>query len=119
MHAACAALAALNASWRVEIGRPTGPGWIAGDALCDASRGPFNDLLLRIGDRDRTGDRRTIAASFAVRFGWASGLAIAPYLRHRCVPDVSLANVSFKFSPSTFFVVPAIHEPRAEEARGG
>jgi len=43
-------------------------------------------------------DRRTIAASFAMRFGWASGMAIAPYLRAGCVPDVSLDNASFKFS---------------------
>jgi hypothetical protein len=112
MDAVFAALAAMNASWRVEIGRPAGPGWIAGDDLRDAGGGPFNDLLRGIGDRDRTGDRRTIAASFAVRFGWASALAIAPWLRHRCVPDVSLGNVSFKFSPSTFFERPAIHEAR-------
>jgi hypothetical protein len=118
MEAVFAALAALNASWRVEIGRPAGPGWIAGDDLRDANSGPFNELLRRIGDRDRTGDRRTIAASFAVRFGWASALAIAPYLRHRCVPDVSLGNVSFKFSPSTFFERPAIHEARGAVVDG-
>lgn len=118
MDAVFAALAALNASWRVEIGRPAGPGWIAGDDLRDADSGPLNELLRRIGDRDRTGDRRTIAASFAVRFGWASGLAIAPYLRHRCVPDVSLGNVSFRFSPSTFFDRPAIHAARGVVVEG-
>jgi len=53
-------------------------------------------------------DRRTIAASFALRYGWASAMAIAPYLRFYCVLDVSLENVSFKFRESTFLERAAI-----------
>jgi hypothetical protein len=53
-----------------------------------------------------------VAASFAMRFGWASGMAIAPYLRARCVPDVALDNTSFKFRSSSFFERAALHEPR-------
>jgi hypothetical protein len=105
-------LRALNASWHVEIATPPGPGWIAGVDLHAADRGPFNDLLIRIGERTDTADRRTIAASFALRFGWASAMAIAPYLRSQCVPDIALENVSFKFRESTFFERTAIHEPR-------
>jgi hypothetical protein len=67
---------------------------------------------VRIGERAKTKDRRTIAASFALRFGWASAMAIAPYLRHHCVPDIALENVSFKFKPSTFFERTAIHDAR-------
>ena len=59
--------------------------------------GPFNDLLQRIGKSAGTGDRRTIAASFALRYGWASAMAIAPYLKSSCVPDVSLENISLQF----------------------
>ena len=44
---AFAALRTLNASWHVEIGRPEGSGWI------------------HIGQRAKTRDRKTIAASFA------------------------------------------------------
>jgi hypothetical protein len=106
------ALQALDASWHVEIGRPEGAGWITGADLRDAQAGPFHELLLRIGERTRTRDRRTIAASFALRYGWASAMAIAPYLRHHCVPDIALENVSFKFKPSTFFERTAMHEPR-------
>jgi hypothetical protein len=106
------ALGALDASWRVEIGRPSGPGWMAGDDFRTAAAGPFNQLLTRIGERAGTADKRTIAASFALRFGWASAIAIAPYLRFRCVPDISLDNVSFKFRESTFFERTAIHAPR-------
>jgi len=102
----------------VEIGRPAGPGWIAGADLRVAGAGPFHDLLLRIGECARTADRRTIAASFAMRFGWASGMAIAPYLRARCVPDVSLDNTSFKFTASTFFEHASIHEPRGVVVAG-
>ena len=117
------ALRALNASWHVEIGRPDGVGWIAGADLRDARSGPFHELLLRIGERAQTTDRRTIAASFALRYGWASAMAIAPYLRYHCVPDISLDNVSFKFKPSTFFERTAMHEARgtvvAGDARAG
>jgi hypothetical protein len=105
-------LRALNASWHVEVTTPSGPGWIAGTDLRDAERGPFNELLTRIGERVETADRRTIAASFALRIGWASAMAIAPYLRGRCVPDIDLENVSFKFRESTFFERTAIYEPR-------
>lgn len=112
MEGVFAELAAANPGWSVEIGQPQGPGWIAGDELRDATGGPFNALLLRIGERTTTTDRRTIAASFAVRFGWASAVAIAPYLRQRCVPDIALGNISFKFRPSTFFERSAIHRPR-------
>ena len=106
------ALRALNASGSVDVGRPSGSGWITGTELRVASTGPFNELLWRIGERARTADRRTIAASFALRYGWASAMAIAPYLKHTCVPDISLENVSLKFRESTFFERTAIHEAR-------
>ena len=106
------ALRSRNASWSVDVGRPSGPGWIAGADLQRASTGPLHELLLRIGERAQTADRRTIAASFALRFGWASAMAIAPYLTHGCVPDISLDNISLKFRESTFFERTAIHEPR-------
>ncbi len=105
------ALRALSASWHVEIDTPTGSGWIAGADLRTATAGPFNELLERIGERAKTTDRRTIAASFALRYGWASSMAIAPYLRFHCVPDISLDNVSLKFRESTFFERTAVHQP--------
>lgn len=118
-----AALQSLDASWHVEIGRPDGVGWIAGSDLRNTNSGPFHELLLRIGERSKTVNRLTIAALFALRFGWASAMAIAPYLRHRCVPDISLENVSFRFKPSTFFERTAMHEARgtvtASDARAG
>lgn len=115
---AFAALRSLNASWNVAVGTPQGPGWIQGAELRNAAHGPFNDLLLRIGDRVKTADRRTVAASFALRFGWASAMAIAPYLRHDCVPDVGLDNVAFKFKESTFLERTAIDQPRGTVVAG-
>ena len=111
-------LRALNASWGVEIDRPSGAGWIAGTDFRVASAGPFNELLERIGERAKTRDRKTIAASFSLRFGYASAMAIAPYLRFRCVPDVSLDNVSFKFRETTMFERTAIYEPRGVVVAG-
>jgi FhuF 2Fe-2S C-terminal domain len=96
----------------VDVGRPTGPGWVSGLDLSVATTGPFHDLLRRIGELACTSDRRTIAASFALRFGWSSAMAIAPYVRHRYVPDIALANVSFRFSDSTAFERAAMYEPR-------
>jgi hypothetical protein len=107
-----AALRAFNASWSVYVGRPSGRGWIAGAELRVASTGPFNDLLLRIGERAGTADRRTIAASFALRYGWSSAMAIAPFLKYGCVPDVSLENISLEFHETGFFERTAIHEAR-------
>jgi hypothetical protein len=113
-----AGLRALDASWQVELGRPAGPGWIAGTELRDATAGPFHALLVRIGERAKTADRRTIAASFALRYGWASAMAIAPYLKTGCVPDIGLDNVSFKFRESTFLERTAIHEARGTVVAG-
>ena len=60
----------------------------------------------------RTADRKTIAASFALRFAGASSAAIAPYLIHHCVPDFTLGNISLKFRDDTLFECSAIHSPR-------
>lgn len=112
------ALRALNASWAVEVGEPVTAGWLSGTDLRNARTGPFNLLLTAIGARAKTSDKRTIAASFALRYGWASAMAIAPYLRFRCVPDISLDNISLKFKESTFFERTAIHEPRGTMVSG-
>jgi hypothetical protein len=105
-------LRTLQPAWYVEIGRPHGTGWITGTDLRMASAGPFNDLLSHIGDRLHTADRRTIAAAFALRYGWSAGMAIAPYLLGDCVPTITLDNVSFKFGANTLFERVALHHPR-------
>lgn len=105
------ALQTLNPKWYVEMGRPHGPGWIAGTDLLTASEGPFKALLARIGERLQTSDRRTIAASFALRYGWSSAVAIAPYLLHHCVPKITLDNISLKFHATTAFERAALHQP--------
>ena len=93
-------------------------GWIHGTDLRDAGIGPFHALLLRIGEVARTSDRRTIAASFALRFGWSSAIAIAPYLQSRWVPDIALDNVSFAFSRSTAFERAALRAVRGVVVAG-
>jgi hypothetical protein len=102
-------LQALQPRWYVEIGMPQGPGWITGTDLRIANAGPLNALLLRIGDRLHTADRRTIAAAFALRYGWSAGMAIAPYILRHCVPSITLDNVSFKFHENTLFERVALH----------
>lgn len=103
-------LRALNPAWGVELGRPTGAGWIAGDDFREATTGPFNALLARIGARSQTDDRRTIAGSFALHFGWTSAVAIAPYLRFRCVPNVALGNIAIRFTHAAYVDGTAVYE---------
>lgn len=105
-------LRALHAGWGVELGRPTGTGWIAGDQFRDATSGPFRALLERIGTRSQTDDRRTIAGSFALHLGWTSAMAIAPFLRFRCVPDCSLGNIAIRFNQSAYVDGTAVYEAR-------
>jgi hypothetical protein len=107
---AYAQLRTVNANWYVEYGKPEGDGWTAGSAFRDtASGGPFGELLARIGERLKSTDRKVVAASFALRFGWAAAPAIAPWLLHGCVPNVELENTSLKFSSGTFFERLALH----------
>ena len=101
----------IHPHWRVEIGEPHGRGWIRGADLRTAEHGPFHALLTHTGEHFQTADRRTIAASFALCYGWSAGVAIAPYLFHQCVPNVSLDNVSFQFYENTFFQGAALHRP--------
>jgi len=104
-------LQGMHPNWQVDIGRPCGVGWIAGTDLRTAVQGPFNALLAHTGKRLHTSDRRTIAACFVMCYSWSSGIAIAPYLLRRCVPKISLDNVSFKFHDDTFFQKAAVHQP--------
>lgn len=104
-------LRAFRSKWHVEIGNPRGTGWIAGTDFLTATTGRFHELLSRIGEKARTADRKTIAAAFALRYGWSSGVAIAPYLTHHCVPNIALDNLSLKFTDRTFFERVALHRP--------
>lgn len=104
-------LQAMRPNWAVKMGCPSGRGWIAGTDLKTATEGPFHTLLSHTGERLHTTDRRTIAASFVLRYGWSSGIAMAPYILHHCVPRISLDNVSFKFHENTLFECAALHAP--------
>jgi FhuF-like iron-sulfur protein len=107
-----AELQAIDPKWRVDIGEPGAhSGWIRGTDFLKATAGPFHSLLERIGARLHTGDRRTVAASFALRFGWIASVAIGPFLTHRCVPHVGLSNISLKFREDTLFERTALHKP--------
>jgi hypothetical protein len=111
------ALQAMHPHWYVKIGKPNGMGWIAGTDLRIATQGPFHALLSAIGEGLHTSDRLTIVASFALRYGWSSGIAIAPYLFYQCVPKISLDNVSFKFHANTLFERAAVHQPEGAMLR--
>ena len=105
-------LRAADPKWRVDVADPRGEaGWISGTDFVRATEGPFNVLLRATGDRLSTSDRKTVAALFALRFGWAASVAIAPYLVHGCVPDIGLDNISLKFREDTLYERSALHRP--------
>ena len=111
-------LNAADPKWRVDVADPRGEaGWISGTDFVRATGGPFNLLLRATGERLGTHDRKTVAALFALRFGWAASVAIAPYLTHACVPDISLDNMSLKFRDDTLYERSALHRPSATMLR--
>jgi hypothetical protein len=110
-------LRALHPNWYVEFGQRSTDGWIPGPALLNPEGGAFGALLGGIAGRLHTSDRKIIAASFALRFGWSAGAAIAPFVLYRCVPDISLDNIALRFSEQTFFERVAILRARAIAVR--
>jgi len=103
----------IDPKWRIEVGDPRdGHGWIRGPDFSRGNDGPFRALLERIAHRLHTNDKRTVAASFSLRFGWCAAVAIAPYIIGQCVPDVSLINISLKFREDTLFERTALLSPR-------
>lgn len=113
LQAAFARLRAIDSKWQIEVGEPSGdPYWLRGTDMVTACDGPFRILLERIADRLRTRDRRTVAASFALRFGWTASAAIGPVMISGCLPSVVLGNVSFRFREDTLFERTTVHELR-------
>jgi len=113
LTAIAANLAALDPGWSMEIGEPKGEGWITGNDLRDAHSPAFRRVLLSLGETLGTFDRRTIAASFALRYGWSAGLAIAAFVLHHVVPNIELENVSLQFGGNhTMFRRIALHRAR-------
>jgi hypothetical protein len=104
-------LQGIHPNWHVAIGEPRETGWIRGTDLRTASHGPLATLLERASNSLQTSDRRTIAAAFVMCYSWSCGIAIAPYLYRRCVPNIALDNISFKFHENTFFQMAALHRP--------
>lgn len=102
-------LAMINPHWRIHFNQPDGDGWLSGHDLSNAHEGNFNPLLEALGARLQTHRRKVIAASFALRFGWASALLIGPYLLDRRVPEIGLDDVSFRFNAQCLFEQAAMH----------
>ncbi len=81
-----------------ESAADTREGWIGAEDLLSPERSPFAPLLAHFANVGATPNRRAAAASFLLRFGWASGFAIASYLACERVPLVR--DYALLFSPS-------------------
>ncbi len=106
---AFATLESIQPRWSVEVGQPGSAGWVHGDSLRDAESSEFNLLLQTIAADLNTERRKVIAACFALRFGWLSGISFGPFLINGTVADVRLCNLSLKFSESALFEKAALH----------
>lgn len=105
-------LQSVVSKWRFDVGvSAVSPEWLRGTDFACARSGPFRYVLERIAERLRTTDRKTVEASFALRFGWSAVTAIGPSLFDECVLDIALENVSLKFRLDTSFERTAIHTP--------
>lgn len=122
LRRALAYLEAIEPRWAVAVGVPSGGGWVSGEELTIPDEGPLAAVLATIAARMQTEDRKVVALSFALRYGWSSAVAIAPCLASYCVPDIGLANVSLRFGESALFERVSLHAARgfyqpAEPAR--
>lgn len=95
----------------VQVGRPTGPGWLAaGDVLADDGA-ELDRLLTDI--PASVGGHRDVAASYLA--GWYGGpvisVAVSGWFLHRRVLDVSRANVSLHTHKDGWFDAVAIEVP--------
>lgn len=113
---AYAYLKTLHPNWDLVLGVPDGNGWLRGSDLLFPDAVPFRDLIQVLGARRETEDRRAMVASFSLRFGWSAGVAIAPFLLCRAVPNMSLDNISLKFGEYGLLERVALH--RAEGVIG-
>lgn len=92
-----------------HIGKPNGDGWIHGKTLLEPEQGAFQELLLKIGARINTGNRRVIAASFALRYGWAAGAPLNIFINHHAVMNLALDNISLRFCNAALYQDYSLH----------
>ncbi len=109
-------LRAVNPAWDVQIRIPDEKnGWIRGTDFACATTGPFRSLLERIGEQLHTSDRRTIAASFAIRYvGWSSSVASHPLLTLHIVAFRASLSPMFRSSSAK---AACLREPRSTVRR--
>jgi len=82
-----------------DAGGPTAEPWIGQPDLLQPESAPLAALLARFAAQGFAANRRAVAASLLLRFGWASGFAIASYLACERVPVLS--EYALQFSART------------------
>jgi hypothetical protein len=91
--------APLTGALRVELDPADRDGWIDEIALSDPETGPLADLNARFVAAGFGTNRRAVAASLLLRYGWAAGFIIAAWLARRDV--VHIRRFGLKFSAMT------------------
>jgi len=99
LHALRDRVAPLTGMLRVEVDPADRDGWIDLAALGNPTEGPLADLAGRFMTAGFGVNRRAVAASLLLRYGWAAGPIIAAWLA--CGRVLKLSDFALKFSPST------------------
>lgn len=85
-------------------------GWMAESDLARIDVGPQARIIEKLGLHGFGGSRRALSASVMLRYGWASGVLIGPWLmRGHVIRDASLA---LRFSPNAVLVEAALRSHR-------
>lgn len=95
-----------------SVGEQPEPGWIRGADLLSPATGIFQGLLQAIGSGIGTKNKRVIAASFALRYGWSAGAPLQAYIAQHQVMNLALDNISLHFCDAGLYREYSLH--RAE-----
>jgi hypothetical protein len=109
-------LAPLLGMLRIETDPADRDDWIDDAALGDPETGPLADLNARFVAAGFGVNRRAVAASLMLRYGWAAGFIIAAWLARREI--VRIDRFALKFSSMTMVEAVWIRDARILPDRG-
>ena len=108
----------MNSRWSLYRGKPDANEWLHGEDFLCVSQQPFNQLLISIGEKLGTKNRKVIAAALMLRYGYSATFSIASTSIFKQVPNINLSNISIKFSQGKLFEKLAIHQDLFDQTKG-
>jgi len=95
------------------------------EQLRSPEKGTFAEILTGLDKGVES--RKVVAASFLLRYGWSSGVAIGAYLLGKKIPDIAFDNIAIRFKGDHYLfdsfclvgrkILPDLENPGPEERR--